>query len=55
MLDNSIKSQEDIEKSMNIPVLANIPVYGEEEKTKSRTNVKRRKKAKGGKRRWEMS
>lgn len=51
MLDNSIKSQEDIEKNLNIPVLANIPVYGEEEKIKSRTNVKKRKKAKGGKRR----
>ena len=51
MLDNSIKSQEDIEKSMNITVLANIPVYGEEEKIRSRTNAKNRKKAKGGKRR----
>lgn len=51
MLDNSIKSQEDIEKSLNIPVLANIPVYGEDEKVKTRTNVKKRKKAKGGNRR----
>jgi capsular polysaccharide biosynthesis protein len=50
MLDNSIKSQEDIEKSMNIPVLANIPIYGEEN-IKARTNGKNRKKAKGGKRR----
>jgi capsular polysaccharide biosynthesis protein len=50
MLDNSIKSQEDIEKSMNIPVLANIPIYGEES-IKARTNGKNRKKAKGGKRR----
>ena len=51
MLDNSIKSQEDIEKSMNIPVLANIPVYDEQEGTKSRANVKKRKKTNGGKRR----
>lgn len=50
ILDNSIKSQEDIEKSMNIPVLANIPIYGEDN-IKARTNGKNKKKAKGGKRR----
>lgn len=50
MLDNSIKTQDDIEKNMNIPVLANIPIYGEEN-IKARTNIKKRKKAKGGKRR----
>ena len=50
MLDNSIKTQEDIEKSMHIPVLANIPVYNEEG-VKTKTTVKKRKKTKGGKRR----
>ena len=50
MLDNSIKTQEDIEKSMHIPVLANIPVYNEEG-VKTKTTVKKRKKVKGGKRR----
>lgn len=51
MLDNSIKSQEDIEKSMHIPVLANIPVYNEQEGKKISATVKKRKKSKGGKRR----
>lgn len=47
LMDNSIKSQEDIEKSLNITVLANIPVYEiEGDKNKRKT----RKKVKGGKR-----
>lgn len=50
MLDNSVKSQEDIEKSMNIPVLANIPVYENESKAGTRSS-RNTKKSKGGKRR----
>ena len=51
MLDNSIKSSEDIEKAMDIPVLANIPVYEADTKIGTRSS----KNSKGGKRRWEMN
>ena len=47
MLDNSIKSSEDIEKAMDIPVLANIPVYETDTKIGTRSS----KNSKGGKRR----
>lgn len=47
MLDNSIKSSEDVEKAIEIPVLASIPVYEPDSKTVSRTS----KNSKGGKRR----
>lgn len=47
MLDNSIKSSEDVEKSMDIPVLANIPVYEPEAKIGTRSA----RNSKGGKRR----
>ena len=47
MLDNSIKSSEDIEKAMDIPVLANIPVYEADTKVGTRSS----KNSKGGKRR----
>ena len=47
MLDNSIKSSEDIEKAMGITVLANIPVYEVDTKIGTRTA----KNSKGGKRR----
>ena len=47
MLDNSIKSSEDIEKAMDIPVLANIPGYEADTKIGTRSS----KNSKGGKRR----
>ena len=47
MLDNSIKSSEDIEKAMGITVLANIPVYEADTKVGTRSS----KNSKGGKRR----
>ena len=47
MLDNSIKSSEDIEKAMDIPVLANIPVYEADTKIGTRSS----RNSKGGKRR----
>ena len=47
MLDNSIKSSEDIEKAMGITVLANIPVYEADTKIGTRSS----KNSKGGKRR----
>lgn len=47
MLDNSIKSSEDIEKAMGITVLANIPVYEADTKIGTRSS----RNSKGGKRR----
>lgn len=49
MLDNSVKSGEDIEKNMQIPVLASIPVYEPEVKAGTRT-TRNQKNLKGGKR-----
>lgn len=53
MLDNSIKSQDDVEKITHVPVLANIPVYEIETNEKSKT--RKTKRSNGGKRKWEMS
>ena len=50
MLDNSIKSSEDIEKNMQIPVLASIPVYEADAKIGTRAS-RNQKNSKGGKRR----
>lgn len=50
MLDNSIKSGEDIEKNMDITVLASIPVYEPELKVGTRA-ARNQKNSKGGKRR----
>lgn len=49
MLDNSIKTQEDVEKVTHVPVLASIPIY--ETDPKVITRQKSKKRAKGGKRR----
>lgn len=49
MLDNSVKSSDDIEKNMHIPVLASIPVYEVDTKVKS-MGTKSKKRSKGGKR-----
>ena len=49
MLDNSIKSQEDVERVAQVPVLASIPVYEPDAKiTPARS--KSQKRSKGGKR-----
>lgn len=49
MLDNSIKSQDDVEKSVHVPVLASIPIYEADAKiTPARSKSKKR--SKGGKR-----
>lgn len=50
MLDNSIKTQEDVEKCVHVPVLASIPVYEPEEKVTARSKSKTKKGYKGGKR-----
>ena len=42
MLDTTVKTQEDIEKSIKIPVLASIPMYDME--------MEKLKKKKGGRR-----
>lgn len=47
MLDNSIKTQDDVEKVTHVPVLANIPVYENEDST---AKTKGKKGSKGGKR-----
>ncbi len=47
MLDNTIKTVEDVEKNINIPVLASIPVY--KPRAKSRSRMQRN--TRGGKRR----
>ena len=49
MLDNSIKDQDDVEKNIHVPVLANIPVYEGDEKMMI-AKGKSSKKSKGGKR-----
>lgn len=49
MLDNSIKSSDDVEKSVHVPVLASIPIYEADAKiTPARSKSKKR--SKGGKR-----
>lgn len=50
MLDNSVKTSDDIERTMQIPVLASIPVYEPEAKMTA-ARAKSKKKSKGGKRR----
>ena len=50
MLDNSVKSAEEVERSIEIPVLANIPIYEQNAQSHSRTS-RNKKKAKGGNRR----
>lgn len=49
MLDNSIKSSEDVEKVTQIPVLASIPVY-EPETQITAARARNQKRSKGGKR-----
>lgn len=49
MLDNSIKTQDDVEKFTHVPVLANIPVYETEDKITA-SRAKSKKSSKGGKR-----
>lgn len=49
MLDNSIKSSEDVEKATQIPVLASIPVY-EPEAQVTAARAKSKKRSKGGNR-----
>ena len=51
MLDNSVKSQEDVEKNIKVPVLANIPIYETEENVGAKGKKKKtQKKSKGGNR-----
>lgn len=50
MLDNSIKSQEDVEKVTHVPVLASIPVYEPDAKVTA-ARPRNQKRSKGGKRR----
>jgi len=49
MLDNSIKSGEDVEKAVKVPVLASIPIYEPEMQVGSRS-ARNKKASKGGKR-----
>ena len=49
MLDNSIKSSDDVEKVVQVPVLASIPVY-EPEAQRVATRARSKKTSKGGKR-----
>lgn len=49
MLDNSIKSSDDVEKSVHIPVLASIPIYEADTKV-TPARSKSKKRSKGGKR-----
>lgn len=49
MLDNSVKTSEDVERATQIPVLASIPVYEPEAKISS-ARARSKKKSKGGKR-----
>lgn len=49
MLDNSIKSSDDVERVMQVPVLASIPVYEPEAQVGTRS-ARNQKKSKGGKR-----
>lgn len=49
LLDNSVKSQDDVEKSVHIPVLASIPVYEADAKI-TPAKARSKKRSKGGKR-----
>ena len=49
MLDNSIKSSDDVEKVVQVPVLASIPVY-EPEAQRAAAKASNKKMSKGGKR-----
>lgn len=49
MLDNSIKSGEDVERVTHVPVLASIPVYEPDAKVTA-ARAKSKKRSKGGKR-----
>ena len=50
MLDNSIKTGEDVEKSTKIPVLANIPMYESEQNASVKARARNQKRSKGGRR-----
>lgn len=49
MLDNSIKTPEDVEKSAHVPVLASIPLY-DDGTNKAKTKISNKRNPKGGKR-----
>lgn len=50
MLDNSIKSGDDVEKCAHVPVLASIPVYEPEAQAAAARSARNKKKTRGGKR-----
>ena len=50
MLDNSIKTGDDVEKCAHVPVLASIPVYEPEAQAAAARSARNKKKTKGGKR-----
>ena len=49
MLDNSVKSQDDVERNIHVPVLANIPMYETEQQSVAKK--KKQKSSKGGNKR----
>ena len=50
MLDNSIKTGDDVEKCAHVPVLASIPVYEPEAQAAAARSARNKKKTKGGRR-----
>lgn len=55
MLDTTVKTQEDIEKAIKIPVLANIPIYNMEMENLRKKEVEDNEKRTNSTKRSEIS